>query len=231
MPNHIDGKLIRALGGLATPGDKAMQKHQSYVHVRPHADEDRCILEVLTAQCYLRVEKPEASDQAVLIERDETQRILPKDTIVIDGNCIIRPHTLALDPSDGSGSRKVEFPETDGYRPDTTQRVAFSFGPREMADLCKAIHAAGVTTCELLLPAHRGGPIGFRGRCAENDAIEVEAAFLPKDLFGAKQGEEPGDATAQGSESPSDMPLLEHREVRELPLDDGPQALPYDGDE
>lgn len=226
MPIHIDGKLLRALGGLATPGDKAQQKHQSYVHVRPHDDEDRSILEVLTAQCFLRIEKPEAADEAVLVERDETQRILPKDTLVIDGSRIIRPHTLGLEASDGTGPSKVSFPQTDGFRPDSAQRVAFCFGPREMADLCKAIHAAGVTTCELLLPAHRGGPIGFRGRCAENDDVEIEAAFLPKDLYGATQGEEPKDgSTAEGDE----MPLLAHATVRELPLENGPQGLPYDG--
>lgn len=215
MGTTLEGKIIRGVGRLLIDPSKTAFKHFSFVHVAPTEDEDRTLIEVMNGQAWLRIEQPEACDEPVLIDRNTTRRALNEDTFTLEGNWIIRPYQVACERPDGSTPEAVTYPDTEAFRPDSAQRVAFTFDPKGMADLCNAMAAAGVTDCQLLLPRVRGGPIGFRGDRRNDDRVSVEAAFLPRDMFTAAQGDEPQDAESATADG-----------TLHLPFEDDQPALP-----
>lgn len=214
MGNTVPGKVVKALGKLARKPEDVGRDATAHVNMRPTADGKATVLEVCDGRAYVRVEVPEPCDEAVLIDRDMTQRLLPKDELLVDGNEILRPWRTTLERSDGSTPGRIVFPDCEPHRPESDLRVAFTINPKRLAAVCTAIAAVGVTSVEVLLPKRRGGPIGFRGETKTGRG--VEGIIVAESLFGATQEDVPEAPLDRGNQLGGDAP-------KALP---GPQALP-----
>ncbi len=184
MPSSIDGKVVRALGKLANDPEDVGRDPTAYVNVRPAPAGDVTVCEVSDGRGYLRVESRGAVDEAVLLDRDVIDHALADDELHLDGNSLrLGLFSRALERSDGSTPAQVKYPECEGHRLDPAARVAFSIAPKRLSNFLAAIAALEVKSVEVLLPAVRGGPIGFRGERKNGGA--VEGIMVAESLFNA----------------------------------------------
>jgi len=235
MATEIAGKVLRALGTLAGAKDKVSNAASHYVRIRPLNDEageddpegHRDVLDVINDRVYLRVEMPGGVDSAVLVDKDTCSRVLPKDTVLISDNEIRVPFRVVLETPDGESSKRVTFPETDDVAPDDTMKAAFRISPKRLQQLAAAMVGLGCASVEVILPHHRGAPIGFRGEPQNDDRVTIRAAIQPDDMFTGKQGDEP----KGGTPDPNSVLNLSGPAALPEPDEDDTPQLPFSGDE
>lgn len=190
MPATIDAKVLRAVSKITEKEDVAPDRAASGVGIRPDPDAtDRTVVEACNGRAYIRVSVPEAVDESVFLERTRAKNFDPEEKVVFSGNKIIAPFELALPQTVRERPERptqtvISYPDTETLRPDASSRVAFAISPRQIANAMSAIAALGVSVVEILLPRHRGGPIGFRG-ATRDGRYTAEGAIQPADLFGA----------------------------------------------
>lgn len=220
MGSEVSGKILKAVGGLLLkPDDEAARPVTTHAKIGPGVRKmqggkdalfdnaiDVTVIEACNGRSYLRVETPGGFDEdaGVLMDKFQTQRVLPGDVVVIEGNEILAPWRKALEKADGSSPARIVYPDLNGARPPDLARVAFSMNPRELARVMRSIAGCGVSTVEVLLPREKGAPVQFRGTGSKDDRIRIEAAIMPADFLTATQGDEPGG----GGGGPGGAPLL-----------------------
>ncbi len=179
MSANVSGKVLRALGGLAGAADKVQNQVEHYVHVaplNPEADDDDPdrhydLLEVAADRAFVRVTCPGGVDDGMLMDKDTTQRLLPKDTVLLTGREVRAPFQLALEPDDGSGPKRITYPDLETALPDEHQKAAFALSPKRLQQLAACFASLGCATVEVLLPRHAGGHVGFRGVAKDDDRV------------------------------------------------------------
>lgn len=215
MGTTLSGKVLRAAGALCPKMEAANAEVHAYVRVRPSLDEQTTDIEAISGQAALRVRVPGIADEDVLIDRETTQRLMAEDAVVIEGNEVLRPFHLPVERADGSTPRKLTAHDIDDLLPDSTRRVAFSISPKALAAVMQAVAKVGVNSVDIMLPAVRGGAIGFRGQTGDDRTV-VSGAILPSNLYGASANE--ADAAATSPETTSE---------RGLPGPSDPPGLPF----
>lgn len=204
MPSQIPASLLRAAGALAASPGLGVAPAATMVHLRPsratgHTASDdltSTVIEATDGRAMIRIEIAEPLDQPVLFPKAHAARLEGKERAMIDGLELRDPfHLKRLPDPVGDAPGDVEFPDLEPMRPASSQRVAFTVHVDEITGLIGAFKKAGVKRLEVLLPAARGGAIGFRAVEPGHANAVVDGCLMPSALFGSgADDQDDGDA-------------------------------------